>query len=286
MGLRVKEHRKLAIWVAIALAVIAVAVWRIEATAADMLSARHTVAAAPLRVVPMPQMTATGEKLARVNGCFSCHGRDLTGGVVFSGWFGTRLVAPNLTHVVRNLSDAQLADAIRYGIKPDGTSLVDMPSYMFVRSSDSDIAAVIAFLRTLPQKPNDVGPTRWHFGGKAMLAMHLLPMSASRVDHTARGPITTPTTPYALGRYITRSQCSACHGTNLSGEAIMSSPGLRFSIKHYSLPVFRHFFMTGVPRIGHGTKTMSKEIRTRFKYLTPQDVRALYIYLTTSKPAD
>jgi mono/diheme cytochrome c family protein len=198
---------------------------------------------------------------------------------VFSGWFGTRIVAPNLTRLARQETDAQLATAIRYGIKRDGTSVTEMPSKEFIKSSDSDVAAIIAYLRTLPERPDATGKTRWRFDGRAMLAIGTLPSEAAMVNTSARGPLQTPNSPLARGRYITQSHCSVCHGPDLSGETIEGSPDLRVSIEHYSLTAFEHFFRTGEGQIGHGTGTMTKMIRSRFKYLTATDVNAIYIYL-------
>jgi mono/diheme cytochrome c family protein len=280
-GLRV--GRKSAIGAAIALGVIALAVWRIEAASAVILARvypapRHTLAA-----TPNPAMAAEGERLARVDGCFSCHGAALTGKVAFHGWFGTRITAPNLTTFVPHASNAELDAAIRYGLSAHRTSLIEMPSIMMIRSSDSDVAAIIAYLRTLKPKPDSAAATRWNFGGKAMLAMHLLPIEAERVDRKTRGPVQTPTEIMARGHYLTEAHCAACHGGNLTGEAIVSSPSLRFSIVHYSPAAFLHFFRTGQGRIGHGTKIMTKMIRTRFHELTSADVQAIFTYLQTSK---
>ena len=47
-------------------------------------------------------------------------------------------------------NDAQLATVLRKGVKPDGTSVLFMPSEMFRHLSDKDLARVIAFLRTKP----------------------------------------------------------------------------------------------------------------------------------------
>lgn len=116
--------------------------------------------------------------------------------------------------------------------------------------------------------------------------MGLLPVEATMVNISARGPLRTPTSPFALGRYITQSHCSVCHGPDLSGETIESSPDLRIAIQHYSPATFEHFFRTGDGQIGHGTRTMTKMIRSRFKYLTDAEVHAIYVYLKSDdRPA-
>jgi cytochrome c553 len=258
---------------------IAAAIWRIESVSTQKLMTRYTIPVHPLAMAPTPSAANDGNRLAHVNGCFNCHGDQLTGRAVFTGWFGTRIVAPNLTRLARKETDAQLAASIRYGVRPDSTSLIDMPSDEFIRSSDSDIAAIIAYLHILQEKPDTAGKTRWNFGGRAMLAVGLLPLEAEMVDKSARGPLQTPTSPIALGQYITQSHCSICHGPDLSGDTTESSPDLRISIKHYSLAAFEHFFRTGQGQIGHGTRTMTKVIRDQFRYLTAADLDAIYVYL-------
>ena len=280
------RRTKLAIAAAVALGLIALAVWRIEAASARILATRYPQPAAPLAVTPTPAMAANGERLARLDGCASCHGKALTGRVIVSGFLGTKLVAPNLTALARHRSDEQLAAAIRYGVRRDGTSLINMPVGKFLRSSDSDIAAIIAYLKSLPARPDAAGRTHWGFGGRAMLAMGLMPIEAAMLDRSQRGPHQTPTAPMARGHYLTQVYCTVCHGPDLTGEPQQDSPGLRFSIKHYSLAVFERFFTTGIARKGHGTQTMTPMIKARFRYMTKQDVRAIFTYLNNSKPGE
>lgn len=266
------------------LAVAAIAVLRIEVVSQRILEAQHAVPAPPLDVPVDWAVAADGERLAHVDGCFTCHGKDLTGGVVFTGPFGTQLAAPNLTRIVRGLSDFQIAAAIRYGIKPDGTTLIAMPSGKFLKSSDGDIAAILAYLRTLKEKPDAVAKTQWRLGGRTMLAMGFLPLSAAMAKDAERGPLETPAEPLARGAYLTDVQCSGCHGPDLSGNPDIDSPDLRDVIKHYPPNVFAHFFATGEPPHGRDTPTMSRAIKSRLHYLTKGEVTAIYAYLTKTKP--
>jgi cytochrome c553 len=271
--------RKRIIHLSVLAGIVVIAVWAIQSASARVLLAHHATPGRALITTPTPDVASDGDRLAHVDGCFGCHGPNLTGRVVFSGWLGTRIVAPNLTRLARSETDAQLATAIRYGVKRDGTSLVVMPSTKFIGSSDSDIAAIIAYLRTLPKRRDAAGITQWRLGGQAMLAMGLIPAEANLVNRSARGPARTPTAPIALGHYITKLQCSGCHGPDLSGKTIKGSPDLHFAVQHYSLGGFEHFFRTGDGQIGHGTQTMTGIIRRRFKYLSRSDVDAIYSYL-------
>ena len=279
MDLDMATYKKRSIQLLLLAGVAAAAVWAIQSASARVLLARHAIPPRTLAMMPAPSAASDGERLAHVYGCFSCHGAQLTGRVVFAGWFGTRIVAPNLTRLAHSETDAQLAAAIRYGVKRDGTSIVAMPSEKFIRSSDSDIAAIIAYLHTLPERSDATGTTHWHFGGRAMLVMGLIPVEADVVDRSTRGPAQTPTSPVALGHYITHLHCGGCHGPDLSGETMKGSPDLHFAVQHYSLAAFEHFFRTGDGQVGHGTQTMTGIVLRRFKYLSRSDVDAIYSYL-------
>lgn len=92
--------------------------------------------------------TSHGRRLALVLGCIGCHGDDLTGEDWSEPGFG-RLWTANLTRSVPRYSDAQLADVIRGGRRPD-RALWEMPSHLFTQLTAADMAALIAFLRSRP----------------------------------------------------------------------------------------------------------------------------------------
>ena len=205
---------------------------------------------------------------------------------MFSGIFGSRLVAPNLTRLVRHRSDREIASAMRYGVKPDGTSLIGMPVGKFIRSSDSDVAATIAYLRTLPEKPDATPGTRWRFDGRVLLTIRMFLPETALVDKSRRGPRLTPTAPMALGAYISQTQCSICHGADLSGDPDEHSPDLRVVIRDYPQARFQHFLATGEGgRKDHDTKIMQEIVKRRLRFLTSAETAALYAYLKAPVPA-
>lgn len=116
-----------------------------------------------------------GEYLVRgPGGCGNCHTpfgpegpdltRELAGRLVEDGP-AFRAVAANLTPAgpVAAWSDAELARAIREGIRPDGSIIgPPMPVMMYRGLSDGDVAAIVAFLRTLPAVANDPGRSEYH----------------------------------------------------------------------------------------------------------------------------
>lgn len=110
-----------------------------------------------------------GEYLVRgIAGCGNCHTPMGPDGFIMEQELGGRLVediepftayAPNITPAGRvgQWSDAELAKAIREGIRPDGTIIgPPMPFAMYRGLGDDDLRAIVAFLRTLPAVDNEV----------------------------------------------------------------------------------------------------------------------------------
>jgi mono/diheme cytochrome c family protein len=102
-------------------------------------------------------------------GCGNCHSPlDQTGGVIpdkdLSGRFVIELpvftaYAPNITPAgaIADWSDAELGRAIREGIRPDGSLIgPPMPFEMYKGLSDTDVSAIVAYLRTVPAVQGDV----------------------------------------------------------------------------------------------------------------------------------
>ncbi|MGE0500594.1 MAG: cytochrome C [Rhizobiaceae bacterium] len=110
-----------------------------------------------------------GEYLVRgPAGCGNCHTPIGPNGFVMEQELAGRLVediepftayAANITPAgrVAQWSDAELAKAIREGIRPDGSVIgPPMPLIMYKGLGDEDLAAIVAFLRTVPAVENEV----------------------------------------------------------------------------------------------------------------------------------
>ncbi len=101
-----------------------------------------------------------------VAACATCHrprdpsGPFMSGGRKFGEGDGA-LLAPNITPDVETglggWSDAQIVEAIRDDVRPDGTTIrAPMPQQAFKAISDRDVAAIVAYLRSLPAAHNTV----------------------------------------------------------------------------------------------------------------------------------
>jgi len=115
--------------------------------------------------VPRSERVAYGAYLAGPAGhCIECHtpmgptGPDIehqlgAGGFEFPGPWGLS-VSANITPTgLKDRSDAEIKKMIAEGIRPDGSHMLPpMPYPYYADIIDDDLAAIIAYLRTLPPK--------------------------------------------------------------------------------------------------------------------------------------
>jgi mono/diheme cytochrome c family protein len=119
---------------------------------------------------------ARGEYLVRhVAACGNCHsplgpdgapvaGQELSGRFVIEVP-EFKAIAPNITPAgpVGGWSDAELARAIREGVRPDGTVIgPPMPIELYRGISDRDLADIVAYVRTVPAVQNDPGQSTFN----------------------------------------------------------------------------------------------------------------------------
>jgi mono/diheme cytochrome c family protein len=191
----------------------------------------------PAETIAVPSDQASierGRHLATaIAKCVDCHGENF-GGTIFLDVTAPplfRAVAPNLTRgqggVGAQLSDADLARAIRHGVGPDGKALLVMPADDYFPMSDADLGALIAYIRSLPPVDSQLPPSEIRPLGQILLAAgQLPPFPAEVIDHDARRDAAPPAgvTP-EYGRYLAMTGgCTGCHGPGLSGGPIPGVP--------------------------------------------------------------
>ena len=248
---------------------------------------RHTPAA---RHVDLPLLSDSlsiieGERLAGTRGCLGCHGKALEGRVMIDNFLLATVVAPNLTQSTRRYSDEELERIIRYGVRPDGRSVVVMPSSMYHALSDEDLARILAFIRSLPLAEGHSARVSLGPLARLMFAVGRFTTEADRlaadssVPPTVRPHLSAREDTLALGWYLARTSCTECHGLDLTGRD-GGAPHLAIA-RTYSLDQFGSFFQTGKTRDGRETEMMSSVARNRFSNFTPAEVAALHTYLQT-----
>lgn len=226
-----------------------------------------------------------GERLARVLGCRGCHGQDLRGGP----WGEDRTFAisftSNLTRAVPLYSDAQLDRAIRGGVRADGTPLWEMPSEIFSHLDPAEVAAVTAYLRTVP--PGGAVHPRIVFGPGARqeIAQGQFRSAPDMVRRQrGQGPIGLGAQ-HERARYMVRATCAECHGIALTGGGF-APPGERappdlIVVGAYGREEFRRLLRTGVATGGRQQlRLMSGVAQRRYAHFTDAEIDAIYDYLS------
>ncbi len=187
----------------------------------------YTVNDPPLTLPADAAALAHGKHLFVTRGCSDCHGADGGGRLVFDAGPVLKLVAPNITPagIVKGVTGDQIAAAIRHGVKPDGHPMVFMPTIDFHEMSDTDTAALVAYVQSLPASANDPGKLQIRPLGLMMYAMGKFPLlPAEDVDHSPRSRVGPPVgATAAYGRYLAHG-CTGCHGANLAGQHVPGTP--------------------------------------------------------------
>ena len=170
---------------------------------------------------------ARGKYLFASRGCGDCHAANGAGRVFIDDPASGFVVrSPNITPggVVAKYSDVDWVRAIRHGVRPDGRALFVMPSEDYNRFTDADVAALIAYARTLPPVAGEGASFRVPLPVKALYAAGVIKDAAEKIDHSL-----PPATPVAEGvtaehgKYVA-NLCLGCHGPGLAGGKIPGGP--------------------------------------------------------------
>ncbi len=223
-----------------------------------------------------------GKRVATVLGCVGCHGGEkLTGDEDFNEPGFGRLWTANLSRAVPTYDDAALARVITGGARAD-RALWGMPSHLFTRLSADDLAAVIAYLRSVPPGGEIHPPPVFEDGARKEIAAGLWKSSA--VEVTEQGAAWPPDAgaEHAQGRYLVRATCAECHGMNLRGgtphPGAKARPDLRL-VAAYDASAFRHLLRTGKAAGEREVSLMSLVARGRYAQFTDAEIAAVHAYL-------
>lgn len=189
-------------WIGIGLAslvgLLVVAGGVLHLVGSNRLQNAPAVAVQTVEVHNSPEVLARGQRLATISSCNGCHGLDL-GGQVFNdepplGY----LPAPNLTGGAGGVGAVYTAQdwdrAIRHGVAADGRPLLIMAAHHYAAYGDEDLAALIAYLQSLPPVDKELGPRRIPLPGTiifGLLAYNDV-TSVNKIDHAAVGGAAPP----------------------------------------------------------------------------------------------
>ena len=225
---------------------------------------------------------AEGRRLAQIHMCFGgCHGKGVEGEVLFDDPMIARVVAPDLTASMARYRDDEIAGMIKSGVRPDGRSMVVMPSDVLRLMSDEDLGRIIAFLRTVPAAHGAAPELRLRPLGRIGVTAGQLKTMAMLVAE-ATPPPDAADAAAKRGRYLASTICAHCHATNLggapAGPGTDASPPLQI-VAAYSPEAFMQLLRTGTALGDRQLKMMRQVALAALSKLTDDEIADLYGYL-------
>ncbi|WP_241521015.1 c-type cytochrome [Steroidobacter cummioxidans] len=285
---------------------------------------RVLVIAASLLMIPVVAAKADGpsiergEYLARAGNCGSCHtavgGPTMAGGVAFETPFGkiySTNITPDPQTGIGNWTEAQFAQALRKGVRPDGTHLYPVfPYTAYTKVTDEDATALFAYLKSMPAVSATPSQNEMSFPFNQRWLMGL--WKALFFNEGPYQPVAAQSAEWNRGAYLVEGlgHCSACHsprnvlgaerssaamtgGTYLdrvpSGEVRpWSAPNLTSSstgLGEWSVEDIAAYLKKGRNAHVSVSGPMNEVIMNSTQHLTDEDVRAMSVYLK-SVPAN
>ncbi len=255
------------------------------------MARRVDIAVAAVPYASDAQSLARGKYLFESRGCAECHGAKGEGRT-FVESKGMHLAGPDITSAgaPAKYQPMDWVRTIRHGVKPNGTPVMIMPSEDYNRFTDQDVAAVVAYARSLPPQGGRAAvidlppPVRILYGFGAIRD------AAAKIDHQL-----PPAQPVAVGvnaqhgAYVA-NMCIGCHGEHLSGGKIAGgppdwppaanlTPGQGSAMARYpDAAAFQAMFRSGKRSDGTAIQVMPFESLAK---MSDVDTQALYTYLKT-----
>lgn len=279
MNFALRILKWLGVLVAVVFCIALVAVAYVYIASDRILDRTYDVPTVSFTVPDDSQSVVSGQRLSAIRGCTGCHGRNAEGQVFIDEPLIARVVAPNLTRVFAERTDADLVRLIRHGVYPDGRSVLAMPSTMFFPLSDDDVGVIIAYLRSLPLSDGPGPEVRVGPLGRLGIVLGQFTPQAAQIDHEAARADVDRSDTLAYGRYIAATVCTECHGMDYRGSPDGSAPDLAVAAT-YTTADFNLLMRTGEAFGGRELGLMAEVAQSRFSLLTDDEVLALHVFLS------
>ncbi|TWO68892.1 c-type cytochrome [Caenimonas sedimenti] len=235
-----------------------------------------------------------GKYLFLSRGCTDCHGAS-GGGRDFVNDGAMRLRGPDISQggVVAGYQPEDWVRIIRHGVKPDGRPAMVMPSEDYNRFTDEDLAALVAYVRSLPPAKGGPGAVDLPLPVRVLYGFGAIPEAAAKIDHTLPPAQPVPAAVDARhGAYVANA-CIGCHGEKLAGGKIPGgppdwpaaanlTPGEGTAMSRYTdAAAFTAMLRTGKRPDGTAIAVMPFESLAK---MNDVDAQALFTYLKTVPP--
>ena len=164
-----------------------------------LLTADYEYQLAQITISTNSESIANGEYLAiGLLACSGCHGADMGGQILVDEAGFMVVYAPNLArgeggtacHTEENWSRA-----LRHGIRPNGESLMVIPSQFLSQVSTDDLGDITAYVQSLPLVDNLVPKREVGLPARLLMGLGLMPeatiyelLPATGIDHHASPP--------------------------------------------------------------------------------------------------
>ena len=227
--------------------------------------------------------------------CAGCHGPDLSG---IEKWFdagplGT-IDSANLTSGDGGIGSFYTTEdfvaAIRHGIDEEGKPIF-MPAVTSTSQlSDEDLAAIIAYLKTVPPVDHKTNGKNFTPLAKILFVVGVLPSLPVEVvshDLHVTAPEAGPTAEY--GEYmVNTNDCRVCHGPDLNGGPFPDPTVTKISpnltpggeVAFWSEEDFIKAIRTGITPSGHQLDPEFMPWKDYGKFYD-DELKAIYAYLKT-----
>ncbi|HZF16345.1 MAG TPA: c-type cytochrome [Steroidobacteraceae bacterium] len=229
----------------------------------------------------------------------------LSGGVEFPlgdlGTIGSPNITPDAATGIGRRSDGEIARVIRYSVHADGRAL--LPFMEFQTLSDSDLTALVSFLRSQAPVSHAVAPFAVKTKGMVALAFFVKPIGPKSTPAAEPPPASDV---LAYGGYLVESvaQCAGCHTNRSMTDGSYTGPRLaggwaKESDSHPGVTLVTPN-LTPDPDTGRIARWSEDDFVQRFRagklvpesdmpwalfaHMTDDDLRAVYRYLRSLAP--
>lgn len=271
-----------------------------------------TVGISSIFASPTESRLAKGEYLTRVGNCLGCH--TAKGGVPFAGGrrlttaFGT-FVTPNITPDketgIGQWTEDDFWLAMHEGKSRDGRLLYPaFPYTEFTKITRTDVQLIFEYLRSIPAV-NQVNPPSeipFPYNSKTLLfgwrklffKQGIYEADPTQSEEWNRGAYLVQGLGHCDACHIARNEFGAKKEASVGGGQIMGSnwyaPSLyskkEASVIDWSIEDIVELLSSGVSKHANVSGPMASVVKQSLQYWSPQDMRAMAIYLKSLPDAD
>jgi mono/diheme cytochrome c family protein len=234
---------------------------------------------------------ARGKHLVdNVMNCHDCHDKDLGGRVLFDGGIlMARLPGPNLTRgkggIGSHYSDTDWVRALKHGLRRDGSPLVVMPSQWFSGLPESDMAAIVAYLKTVPPVDRELPSLRVGPMGRLLVMSDPKLIPAQLIDHTKPLAAAAPVELVARGEHLAGiAGCRSCHLSDLVGGGGPPPGSANITPVGIGAWTKEDFFRTLRTGQTPDNRTLSETMPRALGNMSDEELDAIWAYLKTVPP--